>query len=154
MVGHPCDDPLSTIMGKGCSQRLIEAQLALEGGEVGRRGRVLAFLWEHFGDPTDDEWADPTGTLKARLKFGIVLLDGHPWLIVDIGLRMLKARELAGCMGMPDGFRLDEDVHGRPISHTAQVEMIGNMVERKVAEALIRAVAPEICTPPEMEDAA
>jgi DNA (cytosine-5)-methyltransferase 1 len=154
MVGHACDEPLSTIVGKGCTQRLIEARLSQEGGEVGRRGRVLAFLWEHFGEPTAADWADPTGTLQARLRFGIVLLAGEPWMVVDIGLRMLKARELAGCMGMPDGFRLDEDVHGRPISHTAQVEMIGNMVERKVAEALIRAVAPEICTPPEMEDAA
>jgi DNA (cytosine-5)-methyltransferase 1 len=124
MVGHSVRRPFSTIVEKGCTQRLIEARLELEGGPIGRRAKVLAFLWSHAGPPTPAEWADPTGTLQARLKFGLVILQGpdgpQVWMIVDIGLRMLKARELAGAMGLPrdvdlrDRRRRPADHHDRP----------------------------------------
>lgn len=145
MVGRPLDDPSSTIVLKGCTQQLVEARLAVEGGNVGRRDRVLAFLWEHFGPPTAEEWAAPTATLEARRKFGLVKLatgqgdDVAVWMIVDIGLRMLKPRELAGLMGMGPEFDLATDVHGKPISITDQTHLIGNMVTRHTSAALLAA---------------
>ena len=143
LVGHAATEPVSTIVGKGCTQRLIQARLELEGGPQGRRGDVLAFLWSHFGEPSAEEWADPAGTLKARLRFGLVILSGQTWMIVDIGLRMLKARELGGAMGLPAGIDLEFDVHGRPINTTDQVNMIGNMVCPGLVEAVAIANAPD-----------
>ena len=143
MVGHAATEPVSTIVEKGCTQRLIQARLELEGGPQCRRADVLAFLWAHAGTPTPEEWAEPAGTLKARLKFGLVILQGQTWMIVDIGLRMLKARELGGAMGLPAGIDLETDVHGRPINTTDQVNMIGNMVCPGLVEAVAIANAPD-----------
>lgn len=147
MVGHELPAPVSTIVGKGCTQRLIEARLELDGGAIGRRAHVLEFLWSHFGVPTAEEWADPAATLAGRLKFGLVLIDGAVWMIVDIGLRMLTPGELAAAMGLPPGFDLTHDIHGRPISKTHQTQMIGNMVSPPPAEALIAANCPELIMP-------
>ncbi|MDP1738894.1 MAG: DNA cytosine methyltransferase [Caulobacter sp.] len=161
LVGRECTDPASTIVLKGCTQQLVEARLALEGGEVGRRGQVLAFLWEHFGEPDEGQWADPAGTVEARLKFGLVILPsedgaGQVWMIVDIGLRMLTPRELMGAMGHegPDG-DLSTDAFGKPITRTDQTHMIGNGTSRHTVEALIRAncMPPEAAAEPELEAA-
>lgn len=147
MVGHELPAPVSTIVGKGCTQRLIEARLELDGGPVGRRAAVLEFLWSHFGVPTAEEWADPAATLQARLKFGLVMIQGSAWMIVDIGLRMLTPGELAAAMGLPAEFDLAADVHGRPISKTHQTQMIGNMVSPPPAAALIAANCPDLIQP-------
>lgn len=145
MVGHEATDPASTITLKGCTQQLVEARLSLEGGEVGRRGQVLAFLWDQFGAPTEAEWADPTGSVEARLKFGLVILAGPDggsavWMIVDIGLRMLTPKELMGAMGFSgEDADLSLDVFDRPVSRTDQTHMVGNGVSRGVVAALIAA---------------
>ena len=147
LVGHEAREPVSTIVGKGCTQRLIEARLEQEGGGVGRRADVLAFLWSHFGAPTPEEWADPAGSLRARLRFGLVILGGaddrQVWMIVDIGLRMLKAKELGGAMGLPPDVDFETDVFGRPITTTDQVNMIGNMVCPGMVRAVALANAPD-----------
>lgn len=139
MVGRDLRDPASTIVLKGCTQQLIEARLEVEGGEVGRRGAVLEFLWHHFGVPTEAEMADPLATREGRLKLGLVLIKGQVWMIVDIGLRMLVPRELAGAMGLPKDFDLEHDINGRTITKTDQTHLIGNMVSPPPALALIRA---------------
>lgn len=100
MIGRQPDEPVSTIVSKGCTQRLIETTLeevgALEGST---RLAVLEFLWEHFGAPTAEEWEDPMATAMGRLRFGLVEIDGMVWQIVDIGMRMLVPRELYNAQG-------------------------------------------------------
>jgi DNA (cytosine-5)-methyltransferase 1 len=138
MVGHDAAEPFSTIVGKGCTQQLVEARLALEGGPIGRRAQVLEWLWSHAGVPTAAEWDDPAATLQGRLKFGLVLIGGAVWMIVDIGLRMLAPDELAAAMGW-DGYDLSTDVLGRAVSKVQQTEMIGNGVPKRWAAAHIAA---------------
>lgn len=147
MIGHDLPAPVSTIVGKGCTQRLIEARLELDGGPIGRRAKVLEFFWTHFGVPTQAEWADPIGTPEARLKFGLVLIEGQVWMIVDIGLRMLTPPELAAAMGLPAGFDLATNFFGQAVSKTHQTQMIGNMVSPPPACALIAANCPDLILP-------
>jgi DNA (cytosine-5)-methyltransferase 1 len=154
MVGHDAGAPVSTIVGLGSTQRLVEARLELDGGPVGRRDRVLPFLWGHFGVPTQEEWDNPTATLDARRKFGLVILGGQVWMIVDIGLRMLLPKELAAAMGLPPEYDLTVDAHGRAISKTHQTQMIGNMVSPPPAAALIAANCPDLNENPEAKEAA
>lgn len=139
MVGRALREPLSTMVGRGTTQRLIELRLEIEGGEVGRRGQVLAFLWDQFGSPTDAEWTDPLATREGRLKLGLVVLQGQVWMIVDIGLRMLVPKELAGAMGLLPEIDLSVDNYGRPITKTNQTHLIGNMVSPPPARALMEA---------------
>lgn len=155
MVGHEARAPLSTIVAGGgdengwggATQRLVEARLEMDGGPVGRRDKVLQWLWSHFGMPTAEEWADPTRTLSARRKFGLLILDGVTWMVVDIGLRMLTPKELAAAMGLPPEFDLSVDFAGDPIRKTHQTQMIGNMVSPPPAAALIAANCPDLILP-------
>jgi len=147
MVGHEAVEPLSTIVGRGTTQRLVEAQLAREGGPTGRRAAVLEFLWRHAGEPTEAEWADPLATHAGRLKFGLVVIEDQVWMIVDIGLRMLLPKELAAAMGLPPEYDLGVDVYGQKVSKTHQTQMIGNMVSPPPAVALIRANCPHLVEP-------
>ena len=138
MVGRSPDAPLSTIVGKGCTQRLVEAQLDLVTAPEGSKRRdVLDFLWAHFGAPTAEEWADPTATAQARLRFGLVILDGVVWQIVDIGMRMLTPRELFRAQGFPDSYVIDIAFEGRPLTKTAQTRMAGNSVCPGLARAIV-----------------
>lgn len=140
MVGHDMHAPVSTIVGKGCTQRLIEMGfLPAEAPETSRRAKVLDFLWSHFGAPTEEEWADPLATMQGRLRFGLVVLEGQTWQIVDIGMRMLTPRELFNAQGFPGDYVIDMTLEGVPVTKTAQTAMAGNSVSPPPAEALLRA---------------
>ncbi len=140
MVGHHARSPVSTLVGKGCTQRVAEARLEAIGAPPGARRRaVIEFLWEHFGAPTEAEWADPLATRDGRLKFGLVVLDGVVFEIADIGLRMLFPRELFNAQGFPPSYIIDRDASGRPITGTQATLMAGNAVPPHTARALVRA---------------
>jgi DNA (cytosine-5)-methyltransferase 1 len=147
MVGHSVDRPLSTIVGGGgpgvgwgTTQRLIQVGMIPANDDGGSPRRcVIDFLWQHFGEPTESEWADPTGTPGARLKFGLVVLGGAVWQIVDIGMRMLVPRELFNAQGFPPTYIIELTFDGRPVTKTAQTSMAGNSVSPPPAEASLRA---------------
>lgn len=143
VVGHDAREPVSTIVGKGCTQRLVTIDFAGLHPEPGSRRRdVLDFLWKHFGQPTSAEWSDPLSTAAARLKFGLVVLDGTVWQISDIGLRMLTPRELFGAQGFPADYIIDRGADGRTITKTAATSMAGNSVSPPPAAALLAANLP------------
>lgn len=144
MVGHAATEPVSTIVGRGTTQRLVEVRLAAIGAAEGSRRRaVLDFLWAHFGEPTEAEWAAPLATLQGRLKFGLVAIQGPDgqavFEIADIGLRMLTPRELFNAQGFPSDYIIDRTIDGRKITGTAATLMAGNSVCPPMAEALARA---------------
>jgi DNA (cytosine-5)-methyltransferase 1 len=173
-IGHPVDAPASTISSKGSQQQLVGCTAipyygSEEDGcgveepartvttrdrfgiapcigaphpispeqEAGAR-RVAAFLREH-GVQFDGEFASLT-------------MRGEVYVIVDIGMRMLKPRELYLAQGFPGGYiidrGLDEDATGRAfeiiLTGTEQVRMVGNSVSPPMAEALVAANNPEM----------
>lgn len=148
VTGHDASDPVSTILSAGCHQRPVILSLeALEGEPGSRRAEVVAFLREHFGEPTEAERADPLGSTMARLRFGLVLVpndrgEHEVWQIADIGMRMLTPRELYGAQGFPDDYVIDRTADGRPLTKTAQTRMAGNSVSPPPAAALIAANDP------------
>lgn len=182
--GHPATAPLSTITSRGANQRLVTAYLVKyysSGGQwqelgvpmhtlptKGRMGLVQAiqmpadclaeehhakarqcaeflreYLSEHF--PNDADMI-------------LMFHDGAWWVLVDITLRMLKARELYRAQSFPESYIIHEipdpkllfkdgvQVSGDPrlipripLSITAQIRLCGNSVCPDVATALIRA---------------
>lgn len=140
VVGHDARDGLSTVTGRGTQQRVIEARLERMGASPGsRRRQVLEFLWAHAGRPTDEDWADPTGSLQARVRFGLVVIAGQVWEIADIGMRMLTPRELFNAQGFRRDYIIDRDAYGGRITGTAATLMVGNSVPPPLAEALCAA---------------
>lgn len=140
MVGHDLRDGLSTITGRATQQRMIEARLSAIGAAPdSRRRAVLRFLWDHFGEPTEAEWAAPAATPQARLRFGLVILKGQVWEIADIGMRMLKVRELFSAQGFRPDYIIDRDPFGGRINATAATLMVGNSVPPPLARVLAAA---------------
>ncbi len=89
-----------------------------------------------------------------------VEIGGEPYVIADVGMRMLSPRELFRAQGFPDSYIIDrglkveiregwgEAVLGEedsgpadiiPITKTAQVRMCGNSVCPPLAQALVAA---------------
>lgn len=137
-VGRAANEPLSAITTRGTQQQIVTARLSLD-DEVGAR-RVAAFLISYYGQGAQhQDLRAPLGTVTTRDRFALVIVDGVPTPIVDIGMRMLTPAELAHAQGFPDGYALDHRPDGTPVSKTHQVRLIGNSVCPPVAEAVVLA---------------
>jgi len=181
--GRPAGAPMSTITASGSNQRLVTAYLVKYYGSGGqwqgagepmhtlptkaRMGLVQsvqvpadsltpecrhkamacanllhAHMPEHFPEPAEL-------VLMAR--------DGAWWVLADITLRMLKARELYRAQAFPDDYIIHEIpdpallfhdgvqapgdprlIPRIPLSITAQIRMCGNSVSPSQSEALAR----------------
>jgi DNA (cytosine-5)-methyltransferase 1 len=153
MVGHDMRKPVSTIVGKGCTQRHVRTTL-IEAGTlppdmIDRAVKVAAFLIKYYGNEVGGHGLDaPIGTVTTKERFAVVTvtIDAITYVIVDIGMRMLTPRELANAQGFPASYVLDPiGPNGKPLTKSAQIRMIGNSVCPDVAKALVRANLPELC---------
>ncbi|ALH82924.1 C-5 cytosine-specific DNA methylase [Sphingopyxis macrogoltabida] len=164
-AGRSALRPLSTATTKGSQQRVVETTLIEEGSlppeMMERAVNVAAFLVKYYGTDGDGETAQiqpvdrpiDTVTTKARFAVVTVTIDAVTYVIVDIGLRMLKPRELARAQGFPDTYVLDPVVRKflrgkwveKRLTIAEQISAIGNSVCPPVARALVAANQPDLC---------
>jgi DNA (cytosine-5)-methyltransferase 1 len=78
-------------------------------------------------------------TVTSLDRFGLVTVHGAQYVVADIGMRMLAARELYRAQGFPDDYLIDVELDGKRLTNKAQVRMVGNSVCPPVAAALARA---------------
>lgn len=138
-VGQRVDDPVGAITAGGSGKTsVVEYRLSRE-HEAGAL-RCAAFLISYYGTDNVSGMADPmpTATTRDRLALVTVWIAGEPWVIVDIGLRMLVPPELYGCQGFAVDYIIDHGHDGRRFSKSAQVRMCGNSVSPYPAIALLR----------------
>lgn len=152
------DQPVRTISAGGMHHGLVAAFLAKHyGGNYSGAGASLddpmstitckdhhalvhAFLIKFYGNEREGhDIASPIGTVTTKDRFGLVAVQGEPYRIADIGMRMLTPRELYRAQSFPDSYIIDPDFNGKPLTKTAQVRMCGNSVPPVVSEALVRA---------------
>ena len=143
--GRPVDDPLPTLTAGAEHHAVLECRLSPE-HEAGAL-RVAAFLIRYHG--TGGQWADcrdplTTLTAKERLALVTVVIKGTPYVIFDIGLRMLTPREAYGCQGFPADYIIERGHDGRRFSKSAQFRMCGNSVSPPMGVAHLRAQFPEL----------
>jgi len=85
----------------------------------------------------------------------IIEINGTPYFIGDIGMRMLKAEELKLAQGFPVDYIIDIERHiGKKYSEAKQIARLGNAVCPPVATALIRANCPEMAYKRKLETVA
>lgn len=99
-------------------------------------GEVKTFLQEYCGS-AESEW--------------LVHIDGIPYQIVDIGMRMLQPHELYKAQGFPDGYVIDRDYRGNRYAKDKQVARCGNAVPPPFAQALVQVNLPDLCKPMQRE---
>lgn len=139
-------DPLDTISASGTHHAM-----------------TAAYLVRFNGTSTGQEVSQPLSTIDTRDRFALVTLtmerdvcakalrvakflgydapivleiDGEQWILVDIGFRMLTARELFRCQGFPDSYVIEVDFEGKTLTKTAQIKCCGNSVPPQLARAV------------------
>lgn len=146
--GQGADAPLGTVCASTVHHGVIECTLSPE--QVEGAERVAAFLVKYYGTGANaPSLLDPmaTVTTKDRLALVTVVIKGTPYVIVDIGLRMLKPHELFRAQGFPQGYIIDRTANGTPLKTTAAVRMVGNSVSPPPLRALAEANLDPIASP-------
>lgn len=124
-IGAPCGEPVPTVMPGG----------------GGKTALVSAFLAKYYGQGFGCAADSPLHTVTTKDRFGLVTvsIEGTPYILADIGMRMLTPRELARAQGFPNWYVLEQTADGTPITKTAQVRGIGNSVCPPIAATLAAA---------------
>ena len=133
MVGRTLELPFPTITCRGTQNVLACAKLKRTPADG---AVVAAFLTEYYTEGGQHAaLTRPLPTIPTRDRFSLitVTLSGVDYVITDIGMRMLTARELACAQGFPADYVLTGTKH-------AQVARIGNSVAPAMAEAVVRAL--------------
>lgn len=154
-TGQELGEPAHTIVGRDQKALVASSLVKLKG--TARDGQQLglplhtvqaggfhyaetrAFLLKYYGTDQDPRIDEPMHTLTGRDRMGIVMVHGTPYVIADIGMRMLSPRELFLAQGFGPDYVIDPVVDGKPLSKEAQVRCVGNSVSPPVAAALARA---------------
>ncbi|KRC85430.1 modification methylase [Achromobacter sp. Root83] len=144
VTGSHLDEPAQTILAGAARYGLLEYDLSTE-NEAGAL-RVAAFLMRHYGE--GGQWGDlrdPASTLTTRDRLALVTvhIQGTPYVVVDIRLRMLTPAELYDLQGFPRSYIITHGHDGRVFTKSQQVHMVGNSVSPPPAVALIAANAPQ-----------
>jgi len=140
-------DPLHTISAGGEHHAVVECTLSPE-HEAGAL-RVAAFLVNYYGNGQALNLREPVDTITTRDRLALVtvLVHGTPYVIVDIGLRMLRREELFRAQGFPPDYIIDRTADGRKLSISASVRMVGNSVSPPPLCALARANLDPVTEP-------
>lgn len=149
VVGNDLRAPLPTILAG--ATRFAEVECTLSPEQEAGALRVAAFLVKYYGTGANvPSLLDPVDTVTTRDRLALVTvhLQGVPYVIVDIGLRMLKPHELYRAQGFPPGYIIDRTANGTPLSTSAAVRMVGNSVSppplRALAEANLDRVSADM----------
>jgi len=154
--GRGAEEVLPTITAGAEHHALVSSLLAqaetdgaagLSADETAGALRVAAFLMRYYSE--GGQWGAleaplDTVTTRDRLALVTVVLRGVPYVIVDIGLRMMTPRELYRAQGFYEGYIIDRGHDGRAFSKAKQVRMVGNSVSPPPAAALLAANASDL----------
>lgn len=159
-VGSPADAPLHTISAQGLHHGVVAAHIqrdfgnsvgqaadaplgTVTAGGGGKAGFVYSFLQKYYGQGGQHSSpGDPMHTIPTKDRMGLVTvtIEGQPYVIADIGMRMLQPRELYRAQGFPDSYVIGDDpAQGLALTKAEQVRMCGNSVCPPILAALVRA---------------
>lgn len=155
---HAVDEPMRTITAAHRGERaVVGAWLAKHyGGVVGQGLRkplgtvttrdhhalVAAFLLKYYGQGSQHQrLAEPLHTIVSKARFGLVTVSiaGEEYVVVDIGMRMLKPHELLAAQFGPERAA----TYYTTGTKTEQIARIGNSVPPDVVRALLLAQLDE-----------
>lgn len=121
-TGHKTNEPLHTISAGG-----------------NHLGEVQTFLIKYFGTSNAQSVLDPLGTITTKDRYGVVMIRGSKYQIVDIGMRMFEPHELYAAMGFPASYKIAFNSDGKKNTKQNQVARCGNAVCPPAAAALVTA---------------
>lgn len=160
VTGHAMTEPMSTLTTAGTQQQLGAAFLAkLRGTSTAADAEdpvptlsaggnhvaaVAAFLVKYYGSDGYGQAADdPLHTLSTKARFGVVTvtIQGQPYVIADIGMRMLEPHEAAAAHELKLPKQITIDGKTRSLTKTESMRLVGNSVPKRMARLLAQANA-------------
>jgi DNA (cytosine-5)-methyltransferase 1 len=154
-TGQQLEEPVGAVTSRDSKALVATSLVKMRGTNTGQRvteplqtvsaqgnhfAEVRAFLMKYHG--SGGQWGSckfPMPTVVANDSLALVAVQGEPYAIVDIGMRMLQPRELFRSHDFPESYVIDRGAEGEPMTKEAQVRMCGNSVPPPMAEAIIRA---------------
>lgn len=139
-ICHSIDEPLCSIMAGGEGEKSQIGSQALENKDDCDRDyidsgatRVAAFILKYYGTNIGHGLREPIHTITTKDRFALVtvIIKGEPWVIVDIGVRMLQPHELMIAQGFPANYNFGD------ISNSNKVRLIGNSVPPEFSKAMV-----------------
>lgn len=129
---HPAD-PLQTITASAGEFAVIQTRVVkyTSDSNVGNWPQIREMLNRWAGYSLEDN--------EVLLKN----INGEWYYIIDIGLRMLKAKEAYRAMGFAPDYVFDVDFNGQKMTTTEQMEKCGNAVCPDLAGLITAANLPE-----------
>lgn len=115
------------------------------GAGGGHHTVVLGFLMKYYSEGGQDSGLrEPLHTITTKDRMALVTVDGQDYGIDDIGMRMLKARELFRGQGFPETYQIDAVCNGKRLTESDQIRMCGNSVPPPVVAAIVACNVPEM----------
>jgi DNA (cytosine-5)-methyltransferase 1 len=160
VVGHEMKEPLSTLTTAGTQQNVTAAYFAHLRGTSnvldatnpvptitaggGHVATVAAFMTKYYSSGGQDQACDePLHTLATKARFSVVsvAIHGVPYVVSDIGMRMLSPHEAAAAheLTLPAAITINGTV--RPLTKTECMRLVGNSVPKRMARLLAQANA-------------
>lgn len=158
LVGHAMHEPVSTLTTRGTQQQVGAGYLVKLRGTCTAQsvadpvptltagnhvGAVAAFLQKYYGCGDGQACSEPLHTLATRDRFSVVAvqLDGQPFVVADIGMRMLEPHEAAAAHELTLPALVTIGGVRRPLTKTEKMRLIGNSVPKRMARLLAQANA-------------
>lgn len=159
-VGADLRDPLSTVTarrnlgftaafltkfyGSSRSGASVGSPVPTITGQAGggHLGEVRAFLIKYYGAggrAQAQSVRTPLGTVTTKDRFGLVMIHGELYQLVDIGMRMLQPHELFAAQDFPEDYVIDFDLNGKQVTKEIQTRLAGNSVCPPVARDVVAA---------------
>ena len=157
-VGVRADAPLSTLTTAGTQQQVAAGYLAnLRGTSSAQAAEtaaptitaggnhvaaVAAFLTKYYGEGGTAQCCDEAlHTVSTKPRFGVVTvtIQGEPYVVADIGMRMLEPSEAAAAHELALPREIVVDGRRRPLTKTEAMRLIGNSVPKRMARLLAEA---------------
>lgn len=126
--GQPVTEPVATVTASGL-----------------HIAEVRAFLVKYFSTAVGQSCNESLHTATAKARFGLVTVAGEDYQIADIGMRMLKPRELYNAQDFPPDYIIDVNLNGKKFTLAEQVDKCGNAVPPVFSKVLVEANLPELC---------
>ena len=135
------------VLRKNMDCKPVNEPIATLTTSAGHFAQVVTYLQKIEGKQDLGKWREVRKLLNDYAGYNIaddeiliIEVDKVPYFISDIGMRMLKAKELKLAQGFPDDYIIDiEPYIGKKYSEAKQIARLGNAVCPPVATALIRA---------------
>lgn len=161
VIGAETKEPLPTVTGIDhnalCASHIVEFKGQDKGQKIGKPLRTITqsagefglchtVIKKYYAGESLGYWPKVRELLNRYCGYSLeddevllLVIDGTPYYIRDILLRMLAPKELYAAMGFPPDYVIDRDYLGNEYGKSKQVARCGNAVCPPLAEAVVRA---------------